>query len=110
MEAKPSNVVQLFRHGFPVADAEIIETLLMIVTGDEIGIEDVDSTSRTLEELAEDFGQAPTMSLQGMAFPLWRWEFPLKASDLRLYVVDTGRYRAFYYQPRARPPYLLAKL
>ncbi len=102
MHLKTDNVVALFRAGFPVAEAEIIETLLMIATGDEISIEDVESTTKTLDELDVEFGVAPTMSLQGMAYPLWRWTFPLNQVELRMYVVDTGRYRAYYYQPQSR--------
>lgn len=102
MSAKPDNVVQLFRHGFPARDVEMIETLLLLVTGgDEVPIDDVAMTPMTLSDLVERFGVGPDMELKGLAMPVSRWQFPLETRALELFVVDAGGYRAFYYRPDA---------
>jgi hypothetical protein len=100
MSANLDNVVPLFRHGFPVRDVEIIETLLLLATGgDEVVIEDVSITSMTVQQLAERFGAGPDMELLGLAMPVLRWRFPLESRAVELFVVDAGGYRAFYYRP-----------
>ena len=90
------NVLPFRRAKLPPADAEIVETILMLHFGKEILIADVELSSRSLDEIAKDMGE-PDAQLRGFLFPSMRWTDPTsRGRALWTVVIDTGSHRAFY--------------
>lgn len=81
-------------------DAEIVETIMQVMSGSEVPITEVEFTERSLVDIEKNLGK-PSSESGAWTFPTRCWSMTdSRGSHGNLVVVDVGAKRAMYFHQR----------
>lgn len=106
MDANRNNVVPLHRNGIPPEDADAIEIIVRVHSGEEVAIEQMEMTEEPLDSICRRMTAEPGVLVSeshGWRFPVMQWRYRgTSGKQLVLTVVDQGRHRVFRHRAERR--------
>lgn len=102
-EKKSAKILQFrtqvqYPEGLTRDDAETVETIMQVMAGAEVAIEDIEFTERPLREIEKSLQGESSSESGAWTFPTKRWSFEnSRGKRGQLVVIDVGEKRAMYF-------------
>jgi hypothetical protein len=106
MDAIRNNVVPLHRNDMTPEDADAIEMIVRVHSGEEVAIEQMEMTEEPLDSICHRMNAEPEALVSeshGWRFPVMQWRYRnASGGRLVLTVVDQGQRRVFRHRVERR--------